>query len=155
MAQTPGRVVDRDTPLEHLSSDFVMADGPCWDGWSLIVPDVKAEKILRYTPKKKTLRTLIPDAGRISASFFNHGRLYLIDNGQGKLCFVDGCKKVVITDFAQLKTEGEKRDYRPNDIVVDQQGGVYVTFTTQGKVVYVTLSSCVHQNKKCKQHVDC
>jgi sugar lactone lactonase YvrE len=155
VAQTPGRVVDRDTPLEHLSSDFVMADGPCWDGWSLIVPDVKAEKILRYTPKKKTLRTLIPDAGRISASFFNHGRLYLIDNGQGKLCFVDGCKKVVIADFAQLKTEGEKRDYRPNDIVVDQQGGVYVTFTPQGKVVYVTLSSCVHQNKKCKQHVDC
>ncbi len=138
VAQTPGRVVDRDTPLEHLSSDFVMADGPCWDGWSLIVPDVKGEKILRYTPKKKTLQTLIPDAGRISASFFNHGRLYLSDNGQGKLCFVDGRKKVVIADFAQLKTEGEKRDYRPNDIVVDQQGGVYVTFTPQGKVVYVT-----------------
>ena len=138
MGQMPGTVVNRDTPLEHLSSDFVMADGPCWDGWSLVVPDVKGEKILRYTPKKKTLQTLIPDAGRISASFFNHGRLYLSDNGQGKLSFIDGRKKVEIADFAQLKTEGEKRDYRPNDIVVDHRGGVYVTFTPQGKVVYVT-----------------
>ena len=59
VAQTPATVVDRDTPLEHLSSDFVMADGPCWDGWSLIVPDVKAEQILRYNPKKKTLQTLV------------------------------------------------------------------------------------------------
>ena len=31
VAQTPTSVVDHDTPLEHLSSDFVMADGPCWD----------------------------------------------------------------------------------------------------------------------------
>ena len=83
VAQTPATVANRDTPLEHLSSDFVMADGPSWDGWSLIVPDVKGEQILRYNPKKKTLQTLVPDAGRISASFFNHGRLYLSDNGEG------------------------------------------------------------------------
>ncbi|MGB1706787.1 MAG: hypothetical protein ACPHF4_03080, partial [Rubripirellula sp.] len=66
--QTQAAVVEHDSPLEHLSSDFVMADGPCWDGWSLIVPDVKGEKILRYNPKKKTLQTLLPDSGRISAS---------------------------------------------------------------------------------------
>lgn len=138
VAQTPTTVVDRDTPLEHLSSDFVMADGPCWDGWSLIVPDVKGEKVLRYNPKKKTLQTLVSNSGRLSASFFNHGRLYISDNGQGKLCFIDGRKKETIADFAQLKTEEEKRDYRPNDLVVDQRGGVYVTFTPQGKVIYVT-----------------
>ena len=138
VAQTPATVVNRDTPLEHLSSDFVMADGPSWDGWSLIIPDVKGEQILRYNPKKKTLQTLVPDAGRISASFFNHGRLYLSDNGEGKLCFIDGRNKVAIADFSQLKTEGEKRDYRPNDLVVDHQGGIYVTFTPQGKVIYVT-----------------
>jgi len=136
--QTQAAVVEHDSPLEHLSSDFVMADGPCWDGWSLIIPDVKGEKILRYNPKKKTLQTLLPDSGRISASFFNHGRLYLSDNGQGKLCFIDGRKKVAIADFTPLKTDTEKRDYRPNDIVVDHLGGVYVTFTPQGKVVYVT-----------------
>ena len=138
VAQTPSSVVDHDTPLEHLSSDFVMADGPCWDGWSLIVPDVKGEQLLRYNPKKKTLQTLVSDSSRISATFFNHGRLYLSDNGQGKLCFIDGRKKVSIADFSQLKTEGEKRDYRPNDLVVDHRGGVYVTFTPQGKVIYVT-----------------
>jgi gluconolactonase len=138
VAQTPSAVVDRETPLEHVSTDFVMADGPCWDGWSLIIPDVKGEKIVRYIPRKNALQTLVPDSGRISASFFNHGRLYLSDNGKGKLCFLDGRNKVVIADFAELKTAEEKRDYRPNDLVVDHHGGVYVTFTPQGKVIYVT-----------------
>ena len=82
VAQTPSSVVDRQTPLELVSSDFVMADGPCWDGWSLIVPDVKGGNIARYIPKKQSLQKLVPDSGRISASFFNHGRVYLSDNGE-------------------------------------------------------------------------
>ena len=138
VAQTPSSVVDRQTPLELVSSDFVMADGPCWDGWSLIVPDVKGGNIARYIPKKQSLQKLVPDSGRISASFFNHGRVYLSDNGEGKLCFIDGKNKVVITDFARLKDAEDKRDYRPNDLVVDHLGGIYLTFTPQGKVVYVT-----------------
>lgn len=138
VAQTQSPVVDRETSLELMTTDFAMADGPCWDGWSLIIPDVKAEKILRYTPKKNSLQTLVPDAGRISASFFNHGRLYISDNGEGKISFLDGRNKVVVADFAELKTAQEKRDYRPNDLVIDHQGGIYVTFTPQGKVIYVT-----------------
>lgn len=138
VAQTQSPVVDRETSLELMTTDFAMADGPCWDGWSLIIPDVKAEKILRYTPKKNSLQTLVPDAGRISASFFNHGRLYISDNGEGKISFLDGRNKVVVADFAELKTAQEKRNYRPNDLVIDHQGGIYVTFTPQGKVIYVT-----------------
>ncbi|MDA7864602.1 SMP-30/gluconolactonase/LRE family protein [bacterium] len=137
-AQTPSPVVDRETSLELMTADFAMADGPCWDGWSLIIPDVKAESILRYIPKKNSLQTLVPDAGRISASFFNHGRLYISDNGVGKISFLDGRNKVVVADFAELKTAEEKRDYRPNDLVIDHLGGIYVTFTPQGKVIYVT-----------------
>ena len=138
VAQSPAGVVDRNSDLEHISAEFVMADGPCWDGWSLVIPDVKGGKIVRYVPKKKTLQTWVPDSGRISASFFNHGRLYLSDNGNGTVAFIDGRKKVVIADFGSLQAADEKREYRPNDLVVDHQGGIYVTFTPQGKVVYVS-----------------
>ena len=138
VAQSPATVVDRNSALEHVSAGFVMADGPSWDGWSLTIPDVKGGELVRYVPKKKTLQTLLPDAGRISASFFNHGRLYLSDNGNGNVAFLDGRKKVVIADFGSLQTAAEKREYRPNDLVVDHHGGIYVTFTPQGKVVYVS-----------------
>ena len=40
---------------------------------------------------------------------------------------------MVITDFARLKDAEDKRDYRPNDLVVDHLGNIYLTFTPQGK----------------------
>ena len=44
------RQVDRRVPLEEISTDFEMADGPAWDGYSLIIPDVKGQKLFRYLP---------------------------------------------------------------------------------------------------------
>lgn len=129
-------VVDRSTKLETVSTEFEMADGPAWDGFSLIIPDVKGQKLFRYIPKKGEMQTLIPESGRISASFFNHGRLFLSDNPNGQITFLDGKNKVAIAKFDMIKEEGEKT-YRPNDLVVDQYGGMYVTFTPQNKVVYI------------------
>lgn len=131
-------VVDRSTELELVSSDFEMADGPCWDGWSLIVPDVKGEKVVRYVPRKQQVQSLASDAGRISASFFNHGRVFLSDNGSGELAFLDGANKRSIVSFESLQNDPSGKPYRPNDLVVDNQGGAYVTFTPQGQVVYVS-----------------
>lgn len=136
-AQVPtDSVVDRSTNLETVSSEFEMADGPAWDGFSLIIPDVKGEKLFRYIPTKKEMQTLVPDSGRISASFFNHGRLFLSDNPNGQIAFLDGKNKVTIAKFDAIKQDDEK-PYRPNDLVVDQSGGIYVTFTPQNKVVYI------------------
>ena len=47
------RQVDRRVPLEEISTDFEMADGPAWDGYSLVIPDVKGQKLFRYLPAKK------------------------------------------------------------------------------------------------------
>ena len=130
------RQVDRRVPLEEISTDFEMADGPAWDGYSLIIPDVKGQKLFRYLPAKKQMQTLMPESGRISASFYNHGRLFLSDNPDGKIVFLDGKKKVTVASFESVREEKEK-PYRPNDLVVDQNGGIYVTFTPQNKVAYI------------------
>ena len=70
VAQTPSSVVDRQTPLELVSSDFVMS---CMLG--RVVADrtgCQSGNIARYI-KKQSLQKLVPDSGRIGASFFNHG----------------------------------------------------------------------------------
>jgi gluconolactonase len=136
-AQQVPTIVDVSSPLETISTEFEMADGPCWDGSSLTIPDVKGQQLYRYISKQEEMQTLMPDSGRISATFFNHGRTFLSDNPGGQIVFLDGRNKVAIANFESLSRGNEKKPYRPNDMVVDNEGGIYVTFTPQGEVVYV------------------
>jgi gluconolactonase len=129
-------VVDRTSKMELISTEFGMADGAAWDGFSLLIPDVKGEKLFRYTPTKDKFQTVLAKSGRLSATYFNHGRLFLSDNQNGEIAFLDGQEKVTVAKFDEIKQPNEK-PYRPNDLVVDQQGGMYVTFTPQSKVIYV------------------
>ncbi len=136
--------VDRSGELQLISADFGLADGPSWDGWSLTIPDVKGGKLFRYIPAKGELQTLVPDAGKISATFYNHGRLFLSDNVNGEIAFLDGREKVSLAklknrdaDPSKPDNAKENRPYRPNDLVVDRHGGIYVTLTPQGKVLYI------------------
>lgn len=126
-------IVDTESPLETIATEFELADGPAWDGsWSLYFPDVKGQKLFRYIPKQKKVVTVMKDAGRISAAFFNHGKLYLSDNGEGRISRLDEQKKTALT-----KPEGNGKELaRPNDLVVDVHGGIYYTLTRQGRVMY-------------------
>ena len=136
--------VDRSSELKLVSADFGLADGPSWDGGTLIVPDVKGEKLFRFIPAKQEMLTLVPDAGKISATFYNHGRLLLADNANGEIAFLDGRNKVTVAKLANPNADStkpenakENRPCRPNDLVVDRLGGIYVTLTPQGQVLYV------------------
>jgi gluconolactonase len=141
-AETP---VQRDASLELVRSEFGLADGPCWDGSGLVVPDVKGDRVYRYQPKTNQWKTLIEGSGRVSASYFNHGRVYLSDNGEQSLAFADGASKHLIVSFqsgadsdsSTVTRSGNGNSYRPNDLVVDCDGGVYITMTARGEVLYV------------------
>ena len=131
-AETP---VDTTASLEEISTEFGLADGPAWDGVSgLYIPDVKGGKLLKYTPKTKKMNVVLDDAGRISASFYNHGTLYLSDNGESRIARLDGKNKTAIT----MHDQEAKPAIRPNDLVVDNRGGVYYTLTRQNRVMYVS-----------------
>ncbi|MFT5498818.1 MAG: gluconolactonase [Kiritimatiellia bacterium] len=128
-----GSLVDPASPLEKIPGEFELADGPSWDGRSLLLPDVKGGKLYRYIPSKKEMQVLLPDAGRISATFFNHGKLYLSDNGESRIAWLKGRGKVSIAG----QDPEAKPPNRPNDLVVDKHGGVYYTLTRTAQVVYI------------------
>jgi sugar lactone lactonase YvrE/pimeloyl-ACP methyl ester carboxylesterase len=126
-------LVDTSSPLETISSEFGMCDGPAWDGNSLWIPDVKGGKLYRYWPKQKKLQVALADAGRISAVDFNLGRLYLADNGDSSIAVFQDGRKVVIA-----KCDSDtKPPARPNDLVVDTHGGIYCTLTAARSVIYI------------------
>lgn len=126
-------VVDRSSPLEKISDQFGLADGPAWSGSQLYVPDVKGSKLFAFNPLSKKITELL-DGFRISASFFNHDRLYVSDNGNAQISFLDGRKLVRIAG----QDPAAKPPARPNDLVVDNQGGVYYTLTRQNQVIYIS-----------------
>lgn len=128
-----GSVVDESSPLETIATNFGLVDGPSWDGsWSLYFPDVKGQKLYRYIPKEKKVQVVLEDAGRISASYFSHGALYLSDNAEGRMARLSLGKKEYLTE-----AEGSGKELaRPNDLVVDGDGGIYFTLTKQGRVMY-------------------
>ncbi|MFV0443973.1 MAG: SMP-30/gluconolactonase/LRE family protein [Planctomycetaceae bacterium] len=128
-------LVDESSPLETLATDFGLADGPAWDGaGKLYFPDVKGGKLNIFWPGSKKVTVALEDAGRISATCFNHGRLYLSDNGNAQIAVLDGKTKSVLATFSDPKT------MKPNDLVVDNAGGIYVTLTGASQVAYVRSS---------------
>lgn len=138
-ADEPQSPVDRAVALQLVSDDFGLADGPAWDGQgALFVPDVKGQTLRRYTPAKNQWETLVSGDSRYSASFFSHGRLFVCNNSAATIeawepaRFSEPAQQVARCD----DTPAPKR--RPNDLVVDREGGVYYTLTGQNEVVYVS-----------------
>lgn len=128
-------VVDTSSPLETIATDFELADGPAWDGrGTLYFPDVKGGKLYRYQPRSGKVQVFLNDAGRISASFYDHGKLYLSDNGNSEICVLDGKQKKRING----QPNDVKPPRRPNDLVVDQTGGIYYTLTGSGEVIWIS-----------------
>lgn len=132
-------VVDKANSLILVRSDFEFADGPCWDGNGLVVADVKGDRIYRYQPRSGQWKVLVENSGRVSATFYNHGRVYLCDNGEKAFACVEGIHKRSLKNFEDTDVDagsGEK-PFRPNDLVIDSEGGAYVTMTARGEVIYV------------------
>lgn len=127
--------VDKNSKLEEVSTAFDLCDGPAWnDRGILYVPDVKGQTLYQYNSKQDKLSPVLKDAGRFSASYFNNGELFLSDNGNARIVKLNG-KELV--EVAKLD-ESEKPTKRPNDLVVDHDGGIYVTMTRQNQVFYIS-----------------
>jgi len=121
--------VNDTSPLEEIGTGFGLADGPASDGGSLYVPDVKGQTLFRRWGEKPFI-PYVKDSGKISASFFNHGKLYVSDNGNSRISVLQGKELVPVLQLEKAE--------RPNDLVVDVSGGIYVTLTRQNQVIYIT-----------------
>ena len=121
------------SPIQPLSSDFKLADGPAWNGWALTVPDPFAETAKRYIPSKNEWQPILKNR-RLSASFYNHGLTYFVDNGNASILRLEANNKLTVVHQEDLKADKTRK---PNDLVVDRSGGIYFTLTRAGQVVYV------------------
>lgn len=129
-------IVDKSSPLKLISDKFNFIDGAAWDGASsLYIPDLKDGLIYRYMPQKDSMSVFAKEMGRVSGTFYQNGKLFLSNNGDSNIAFLNFKKK------QKVKIAGQSLDAkppaRPNDIVVDKWGGVYYTLTRQGQVIYI------------------
>lgn len=136
-AQDTDSPVDRSSELTLVSDDFGLADGPAWSGLNLYVPDVKQSVVKRFNPSRDQWQVVHKGTDRISASVFSHGKLFVANNSGAKIqSFADNKFNTGPADLMVIE-EAEKPVMRPNDLVVDQGGGVYFTLTRQNQVVYL------------------
>lgn len=120
--------------LKRVDIDFELADGAAWDGHrTLLVPDVRGG-VLWSIPIEQDIRKArkrLDGDWAISGTCYQNGTLYFVDGAKRKLFQLpkSGAPK-------ELAAFGEGQ--RPNDLVVDLRGDVYITFTREGVVRRVT-----------------
>ena len=86
-------LVQKGAKWEVIGTGYQASDGPAWDGRAnLYFPDVRAGEIWRYNVDDKKVHLVVADAGRISASHYDHknDRLLLSNNGAGRISYLDG-----------------------------------------------------------------
>jgi gluconolactonase len=133
--------VDTDGSLVRVGEAFSLPDGPAWDGSSeLIVSDVKDQSVHCFRPFEKSWREVPLEPARFSGFFVQCGALYAADNGNGVVRRFPGMSPEQ-TDASEAYSLGEPdkkgKPPRPNDLVVDRQGNIYVTVTGRNEVVCV------------------
>lgn len=127
--------VEASSPLQTISTDFKLADGPSWDGWALTVLDPFAEQTKRFIPKRKQWLPILSDR-RLSGSFYSHSLIYFVDNGKASILRREKNGSITVIHQEDLATDKTRK---PNDLVVDRSGGIYFTLTRAGQIVYVPL----------------
>lgn len=126
--------IDHSSELEAIRTDFELCDGPAWSGGMLYVTDVKAGRIEAFHVRQKRWYTIRPEAGRVSALFFNHGQMMACHNGDCQILKIDRKETSLLADLSQYSKPGTAR---PNDFVVDRTGRIYTTLTRQNEVVCI------------------
>ena len=133
--------VDTDGSLLRVGEAFSLPDGPAWDGSSeLIVSDVKDQSVHCFRPFEKSWREVPLEPARFSGFFVQCGALYAADNGNGVVRRFPGMspEQTALDEAFSLGEPDQKgKPPRPNDLVVDRQGNVYVTVTGRNEVVCV------------------
>ena len=136
--------VARDGNLLRVGEIFSLPDGPAWDGSSeLIVSDVKDQSVHCFCPVENSWRKVPIDPARYSGFFVQRGVLYAADNGNGLVRQFPGMNPDQVAasrTFSLGEPDQKGRPPRPNDLVVDRQGNIYVTVTGRNQVV------CVHSD---------
>lgn len=125
----------------RLHTGFVFTEGPTADArGNVYFTDVRANKILKLDPEGKLSTFLEDSQGANGLGFDGKGRLVVAQGLAKRVIAIDPATKQV-TVLADA-FDG-KPFVKPNDLVVDQQGGVYFTDPDPKSVYYVSANGRV------------
>jgi sugar lactone lactonase YvrE len=109
--------------LEKVATGFKLAEGPVWDGESLIFSDVFPSKIHKLGADGKVSTVRSDTRKGAGLAFDSKGRLLI--------CEVDGFRVTRVekdgTETALAKSYGGNKLNGPNDLAVDARDGIYFT----------------------------
>jgi cyanophycinase len=119
----------------RVQTGFVFTEGPTADAeGNVYFTDVRANKILKVDTEGKLSTFLEESQGANGLGFDAKGRLIVAQGGAARVVAIDVASKQ-ITVLAD-KYDGKPLT-RPNDLVVDRQGGVYFTDPDPKSVYYI------------------
>ena len=125
----------------RVQTGFVFTEGPTADAeGNVYFTDLRANKILKLDTKGNLSTFLEESQGTNGLGFDGKGRLIAAQGGAARIVAIDVATR-------QLTVLADKYDgkplVRPNDLVVDRQGGVYFTDPEPGSVYYVAADGRV------------
>lgn len=123
-------------PIVKLHTGFTFTEGPAADSQgNVYFTDVRTNRIHRVTPDGQLSTFLEGSEGCNGLMFDGSGRLIACQGNLARVIAIDVASKQ-ITVLAD-KFEGKPFN-KPNDLVVDSQGGVYFTDPAEQSVYYVS-----------------
>jgi gluconolactonase len=130
--------------IKKLHGGFQFTEGPADDGQgNLYFSDIPANRVYRVSQQGE-LDLFLEDSGGINGLMFDAaGTLFACQGGRGRVVSIDVQSKAVtvLADNVDDRPLGQ-----PNDLVLDQQGGVYFTDPDRGAVYYRNAKGTVAQH---------
>lgn len=128
---TPG-TGQEEVKLEKVATGFGFVEGPAWNALDnrLLFSDIRNNKILQLGAKDKITTFLDPSERANGLMFDSGGDLYACLGGARQVVRIDPeGKRTVLAD-----SYGGKKLNSPNDLALDDEGGLYFTDPRYGKV---------------------
>ncbi len=133
-------------PMEKVASGFTFVEGPAWDPHRhvLLFSDIPKNQILELGEKDRVRTFLEPSHGSNGLMFDTDGNLFACCGYSRELVRIapDGSRTVLASRF------DEKLLNSPNDLALDDHGGIYFTDPRYGN------ADNVEQDKMCVYYVD-
>lgn len=120
--------------FERVAGPFSFAEGPVWDGETVLFTDIPANRVMRYNPMDDSCVPYLTDTGAANGLRMDaQRRLYACEHSGRRLTRYnqDGSRSVLIDRF-----EGHRLN-SPNDLAIDSQGRIWFSDPFYGGPAYV------------------
>ena len=125
-AAEPADLVPSGAQVKKLAGDFKFTEGPTWSpNGFLLFSDIPNDRVMQWSPDGTVREFLKPSGQSNGLAFDADGRLFLCRGGSRNISRIDDLSSKSLRVIADGYLEQPLNS--PNDLVLDQHGGVYFT----------------------------